>query len=364
MVDPSGRGGIALYSELIAKALLDAGAEPRLLAGRRFEASSVGYRVLRRIPPLAWGRPARVGVGFYARRAWEWVGWAIVLLSASITERPDVVHIQAPVNRRLDAHLIRGLARRVPVVWTAHDVVPHESDGRDAGRFAEIYRAATLVIVHGPPAAAAVSELAGVQATVIAHPVAQLGGPIPRAEARRRLGLPVAQRVLAAVGFVRAYKGYDLLADVWEELGQDAPTLIVAGELMAESERSVLDRLNCCDKVLLRLGYLPDDEMRAMICAADAVLLPYRAGSDSGVLHLARALGVPVIASDAPHLAASVKATGAGAVLPRESVAWAHAIRGPLPPPPPPAPTLRATGRAHLRAYEQARARHRRATSP
>jgi glycosyltransferase involved in cell wall biosynthesis len=173
-------------------------------------------------------------------------------------------------------------------------------------------------------------------------------------QARAELGLPSDRRLFGALGFIRAYKGYGLLADVWEQLGAAAPQLLVMGEVMAQSERPVLERLAHSDRVALRLGYATERELRLAVCAADALLLPYTQSSDSGLLHLARALGVPVIASDSQQLAAAVTAAQAGIVLARDASIWATALTGELPPPPPaPVPIGRA-GAEHLAVYDQA----------
>jgi glycosyltransferase involved in cell wall biosynthesis len=278
----------------------------------------------------------------------------------ALTARPDVVHFQAPLNRRLDARLVRVLRRLAPVVWTAHDVLPFERTAEDADRFAAIYRAADLVLVHRPGAAEEVRSLAGVEPLVVEHVVAEPLVRASREEARSRLGLPTDGRLLAALGFVREYKGYDLLAETWERLGEEAPLLLVMGEVVSAGEdrvREPLERLERSGRAVLRLEYASDADLQLAIAASDAVLLPYTVSSESGLLHQARALGVPVLSSDTPQLAAAVEAASAGRVLPRDAAAWAAAVTEPLPAAPPAPPSLAAAGRAHAEAYQEARRR-------
>jgi glycosyltransferase involved in cell wall biosynthesis len=308
--------------------------------------------VVRVLPDDRWGRPVRPRLLERARRLLAWGRTARVLLREVRRRRPDVVHVQAPLTRRFDTLLLRRLARESAVVWTAHNVLPHEPSAHDRARFASIYRAADGVVVHTAPAAAELRGLSGVEAAVIEHPVTDVP-PVAREEARRRLGLPGSERILAALGFIRPYKGYGLLAEVWEQLGADAPLLLLRGELLAESERAAVDRLTASPRADVRLGYSSDEDLRLALAAADALLLPYVGGSDSGVLHHARALGVPVLASDAPQLAASVRAADAGAVLPRTAAAWAAAVTGPLPSPPRRPPSLAAAGAAHVDLYRR-----------
>lgn len=365
LVDPSSHGGIAAYTGLIARALLAAGASPTVLGSRALDVSETPYIVRRWLPRQRWGRPAGARASFYARRAFAWGASALATWTLTLARSPDIVHFQAAINRRLDARLIRALRRFAPVVWTAHDVLPFERDEGDTARFAAIYRAVDLVVVHSEGAAAEVGSLAGVEPVVVDHVVAEPVVRASREEARARLGLPENGRIFAALGFIRAYKGYDLLADVWQALGDDAPLLLLMGEVVAGTygAEEPLERLDRSGRADIRLGYASDVDLQLAISASDAVLLPYAVSSESGLLHQARALGVPVLASDVPQLASAVEAAAAGLVLPREVSAWSKAVTKPPPPPPRAAPTLSATGRAHVEAYEEARRRARRRRS-
>lgn len=356
LVDASTHGGIPVYTGLVARALSLVGARVAVLASRELADADGSYELRRWLPRLAWGRPADAGLGFYASRLGGWLACAAVAEAFALARRPDVIHFQAPLNRRFDAALVRALRVVAPVAWTAHDVLPFERTPRDAERFVRIYRAVDLVLVHSAVAAEQVRELADVSAAVIDHIVADPLVRATRAEARATLGLPREQRIVAALGFIRPYKGYGLLADVWEQLGARAPLLLVMGEMLAGADdvRAPLERLERTGRVELRLGYASDEELQLAIIAADAVLLPYTASSESGILHQARALQVPVLASDVPQLASAVRVAAAGSVVAGGVAEWSAAVTGPLPPAPPAPATLEETGRAHLEAYENA----------
>jgi D-inositol-3-phosphate glycosyltransferase len=363
LVDPSGRGGIVRYTERLAAALVLVGARPTVLMCRSVRGGRHDCPVRRWLPRQRWGRPRRriAWPAFYAGRASAWVSSAIAVEVATRRTHADVVHFQAPIHRRLDVGLVRHISRHLAVIWTAHDVLPHEPAVGDEAVFTSIYRAADLVIVHGQIAAQEVRRMAQVEPAVIAH--VPVGAPrVDAADARRRLGLPPDERILGALGFIRSYKGYDLLADVWERLGTSAPLLLVIGDVVDEPGRQALERLERCDRTIVWAGYASDADLHLAISAVDAVLLPYVDASDSGILHSGRAAGVPVLASDAPQLASLVRETNAGSVLPRRVAVWAEAVTGPLPNAPPEPPTSEAIGRAHLDAYEEAlrRARRRR----
>ena len=357
LVDPSGRGGLVTYTSLVARALRAAHADVTVLGSRILDPSDYAYPFIARMPNLLFGSDQPDGVRLYAHRAGVWLGGATAVLRTARELRPNVVHFQHAINRRLDHRLLQRVGRRAALVWTAHDVLPHEGTQRDKQRFARIYRSVDAVVTLSEPAADAVRELCGVEASVLEHPVDETIAPLERDKAREALGLPPDERLFGALGFIREYKGYDLLADIWETLGENAPRLLVMGEVHSSAEQLVIERLSRSVKVELRLGFASESTLRLAVSACDALLLPYAAGSDSGVLHLGRALETPVIASDAVQLAASVHATQSGFVLPRSVAAWTNALQGPLPPRPATPPSALEAGKNHLEVYAAALAR-------
>ncbi len=97
-------------------------------------------------------------------------------------------------------------------------------------------------------------------------------------------------------GRLRAYKGLDLLRDAWRlfQPRHPAARLLVAGEGDAEG---LAPGLAALPGVELRTGWLAEEEMARLVAGADAVVLPYREASQSGVAPLAHGLGVPVVAT-------------------------------------------------------------------
>ena len=117
-----------------------------------------------------------------------------------------------------------------------------------------------------------------------------------RDSARAALGL--SGDVALFFGYVRAYKGLDTLLAAWKRVHAERPgaTLVVAGEFYEKPERyEALAREAGGVRILNR--YIADDEVEALFRAADVTVLPYRAGTQSGVTHVAYALGSPVIAT-------------------------------------------------------------------
>ncbi len=102
-------------------------------------------------------------------------------------------------------------------------------------------------------------------------------------------------------GIVRPYKGLDLLLRALARVGGGPPTLTltVAGEFWGGlgATRALVSELGLGDRVELRPGYVPADEIGALLRAADALVLPYRHATASQNAWLAFSHGVPVIAT-------------------------------------------------------------------
>ena len=152
----------------------------------------------------------------------------------------------------------------------------------------------------------------------VAHPLyAQFDrGRWSRETARRHLGLE--GDVALFFGYVRRYKGLDILLEAWRRVRALRPaTLVVAGEFYEDPAPS--RRLaEAAGGVRLLERYLPDEEVEAVFRAADVAVLPYRSATQSGVTHVAYALDTPVITTRVGGLAETVREGETGLVVPPE----------------------------------------------
>lgn len=140
-----------------------------------------------------------------------------------------------------------------------------------------------------------------------------------RATAREKLGLT--GDVALFFGYVRHYKGLDTLLQAWPLVRARRPgaTLVVAGEFYEKPEpyRALV---NAAGEGAIRLldRYIPDDEVEALFRAADVTVLPYRSATQSGVTHVAYALGCPVIATNVGGITETVREGETGLTAPPE----------------------------------------------
>ncbi len=347
LVDVSDRGGIARYCECLRAALRGEGAVVSLAAPAGLADPGLALADRR------WGRDVTglAQLRVLGRRVAEIGPSALLLGRAVFRARCDVVHVHTEVVPGLDHLALAAVARRVPVVITAHDPEPLDGGARALQRPARRWRAADAVIIHGEGPRRLVETCApGVPVYVVPVDLALGGLAVPREAARKRLGLDDAPTAML-LGLIRPYKGVGLLADAWPRVTAKVPgaRLLVVGEPYRCDE---LDRLEALEGVDVRRGFIAEDDFDSWSAAPDVLVLPYRHGSHSGILHRGVAAGTPVLAS--PALGDEVRSTGAGLVVPLDAEAWADALVDALtghPPPAPPLPTGRGTALATLAVY-------------
>lgn len=195
------------------------------------------------------------------------------------------------------------------VVWTVHQVAPHERSTPRVDRLAArlLARSAARLIVHDEATRSAIDRQLGHRATaktrVIPHgsyanvyPASQT-----RAEARAAIGLGNDRFAVLSFGHIRAYKAIDFLLEAFAEVRGPTVTLVVAGMVHdATAEQALRDAAAADPRILLILGYMPDDAVGNLFEAADVAVVARPDGGTSGSLVLALSQGLPVVAARVP----------------------------------------------------------------
>jgi len=139
----------------------------------------------------------------------------------------------------------------------------------------------------------------------VRHPVYRLYDQhaVDRDAARRALNLK--GNVALFFGFVRPYKGVNILLEALPAVLQEVELeTVVVGEFWGGTDtyRETLRRLGLLDRVRLVDRYIPHDEVKYWFAACDVVVLPYLEATGSGVLKLAYGCGRTAIASNVGSL--------------------------------------------------------------
>lgn len=177
----------------------------------------------------------------------------------------------------------------------------------------------------------------GKPAILVAHPLYDsFGEAVPKTTARQALHINNVDPIILFFGFIRKYKGLDILLDALKIVQQQAqakgytvPRLLVAGEFYEDEKtyQQKIDQLGIRDMLLLKTGFIPDTEVNNYFGAADVVIQPYRNATQSGVTPLAYHYEKPMIVTNVGALPDYVPHEKAGLVTSPDAPSLAAAIQ-------------------------------------
>ena len=191
------------------------------------------------------------------------------------------------------------------IVWTVHQIHPHESSspGLDEAATSVLARLSHALIVldraTGEALARAVTSSVG-KLHVVRH--GSYAGVYPsgrsREAMRATLGIPADAFVALSFGQIRKYKDVDLLVDGFRRAAIPGAVLLVAGLPLDEEEsgRLLLSAGQGRDVVTV-LGFVPNEGVAELYAASDVAVSSRGDGGTSGSLILALTLGTPVVAA-------------------------------------------------------------------
>jgi glycosyltransferase involved in cell wall biosynthesis len=294
------RGGLASYDERLARAFNQSGWRSRIIT---FSLQYPGFLFpgttqFSSEPPPA-DLDIRVEVNSVNPLNWLSVGNRIAL------ERPDVIVVRywLPFMGPCLGTILRRVRRNghTRIICIADNIVPHEKRPGDVPFTRYFVKAIDGFITMSQKVLGDLKVFApGKPARFVPHPLYDnFGEPMPIAEARHALGIDARDKVILFFGFIRKYKGLDLLFQAMadERVKVAGCKLLVAGEFY-EDKQPYLDlaaQLGIGDRLILRTEFIPDSKVREYLSAADLVVQPYRQATQSGVTPLAYHFEKPML---------------------------------------------------------------------
>ena len=226
-----------------------------------------------------------------------------------VRERKITLHIQWLRFNFIDGIFFPLFARMMghKVVYTAHDVLPHNVDNKRVRLlFKYIYRSQNSIVVHTNFNKNRILNEFGIRQekiSVVKHGVYHIPEDqrMDFASSKKKLGIGADEFVLLFFGIITEYKGLDLLAEALRLLKEKTDQnvrLIIAGRIQTgfEEQMTRMKEKQLGDEVIYMLRFIKNEEVNLLFGAADATVLPYREASQSGVMFMSFAHGVPVIA--------------------------------------------------------------------
>jgi glycosyltransferase involved in cell wall biosynthesis len=324
-------GGAAQFNAAMVAALRKRGPVD-LISWRRLYPPLV-YRGLERDDRSS--PPRRVAADFvldwHDPRTWRGALRRLDAFGAEALVLPWLHPVSTPPYRSLLRH-----ARNMRRVVVCHNVLPHERLRGTAWLTRATLRHADLLVTHAPHQAdelrtlglGSIPVLPAFHPRFVARDLAAPADDTAVAAERRRLGDP--GLLLLFFGAVRPYKGLDLALQALAQVDRSLDArLVVAGRFWEPRARydSLIESLGLGDRVDIRDGYIPNDEVALLFAATDGVVLPYRSATQSGVAQLAFAYGKPVVATRVGGLPAAVEHGRTGFLVPADNAfAFARAV--------------------------------------
>lgn len=112
------------------------------------------------------------------------------------------------------------------------------------------------------------------------------------------------KKLLLYFGFIRDYKGLDILIDTISKL-DDSYHLVIAGEVYGNFEKydQQINNLGVNQKITKMVRYINDEEVSKLFSASDVCILPYKSATQSGIVGISYNFDLPLIATNVGGLA-------------------------------------------------------------
>jgi glycosyltransferase involved in cell wall biosynthesis len=152
------------------------------------------------------------------------------------------------------------------------------------------------------------------------HPIFNhFGDPITKMEARTQLGLSQEKKIILFFGYIRKYKGLDLLIQAMssESIKKLNIQLMIVGEFYedARTYHDLVISLGLQNQISFYSNYIPDGEVKNYVCSADFIIQPYKNATQSGVTPLAYHFEKPMLVTNVGGLADTVPNLKTGIVV-------------------------------------------------
>lgn len=215
-------------------------------------------------------------------------------------------------------------------ICIADNIIPHEKRPFDRLLTRYFTRAMHGFLALSKAVAEELTAFAGKKPVGYApHPVYDIyGEPVDRAEAKKRLGFDPERNLILFFGFIRDYKGLDILLEAMADPRMEGLQLLVAGEFYGNEDkyRNLIRDLKIEEKVSIRDEYIPQDEVRYYFSAADLVVQPYKSATQSGISQLAYHFDRAMVVTHVGGLPEFVEHLQTGYVVAPEPRAVADAV--------------------------------------
>jgi glycosyltransferase involved in cell wall biosynthesis len=217
------------------------------------------------------------------------------------------------------------------IVCIADNIIPHEKHTGDNKLTAYFINPIHSFITMSQKVMVDLRKFTDKPAEVAVHPLYDnFGEKVTKESAREKIGLPANEKIVLFFGFIRHYKGLDILLKAMadEKIRKAGIKLLIAGEFYEDKKiyDDLVADLHLKDQLILRTDFIADSEVKYYLSAADFVIQPYRDATQSGVTPLAYHFEKPMLVTNVGGLPDMVPHNKAGIVTEPDPSAVAQGI--------------------------------------
>lgn len=221
--------------------------------------------------------------------------------------------------------------KKTKIISILDNVIPHEKRLGDLWLIRYFLRSVDAFIAMSASVKKDLEQFTKKECLLRVHPIYDNFGPaLPKASAIHQLQLDPAFQYILFFGFIREYKGLDLLfrAMADERLKKLPLKAIIAGEFYTDPTPylQLIKELQIEDRVILKTDFIPDEAVKNYFCAADMVVQPYKNATQSGVTQIGYHFEKPMLVTDVGGLAEIIPHNRAGYVVAVSPKAIADAL--------------------------------------
>jgi len=307
------RGGIATFNERLARQFIKQGFDTKILT---FSLQYPGFffpgTTQYSDAPAPADLDIKVCINSVLPTNWLKVGLELKKL------KPDfiVVRYWLPVMGPCLGTILRLVKKNkhTKIVCIADNIIPHEKRKGDHLFTKYFIKPVDAFIVMSEKVMSDLKQFDNTKPVqLIQHPLYDnFGEKINKELARKNIGIEGEEKIMLFFGFIRKYKGLDILLDALALIKKENSSIpfkvLIAGEFYEDRKPfdAQVARLGLENMLILRTDFIPDNEVRNYFCAADVVIQPYRNATQSGVTPVAYHFEIPMIVTNVGGLPALV----------------------------------------------------------
>ena len=304
------RGGLATYNERLCNAFLSKGHQTSIYT---FSLQYPGFLFPGKSQysdePAPSNLDIKVVINSVNPLNWLKIGWELKNL------KPDIIVVRywLPFMGPCLGTILRlvKLNKHTKIVCIADNIIPHEKRIGDSLFTSYFIQPIDGFITMSEKVLANLDLFStkNKKKKFIPHPLYDNFGDImSKSEAKEHLNLNKDDSYLLFFGFIRKYKGLDLLLHAMKMIQNPSLKLIIAGEFYEDAQPylKLIDELKLVDRVILKTSFITDSEVKYYFCASDLVVQPYKSATQSGVTPLAYHFEIPMVVTNVGGLTAMV----------------------------------------------------------